>query len=59
MMKLMSIEDLSAYLDIPKNTLYQWRSHGKGPAARRVGKHLRYRESDVEDWLAGLPVEVA
>jgi len=50
---LLSIEDLSTYLQIPVNTLYQWRKTGKGPAGKRVGKHVRYRPSDVESWLDG------
>jgi excisionase family DNA binding protein len=58
MIRLLSVDDLSAYLDVPVNTLYQWRSQRKGPAGRRIGKHLRYRECDVEAWVAGLPVEV-
>lgn len=53
MNKLMTIEDLSAYLGVPKNTLYQWRTKGKGPVGRKVGKHVRYRESDVDAWLEG------
>lgn len=59
MMKLLSIQDLSAYLGVPVNTLYQWRTKGYGPAGRRIGKHVRYRESDVEAWIAGLSTEVA
>lgn len=33
-------------------TLYQWRYTGGGPKAYRLGKHLRYRQADVESWLA-------
>lgn len=51
--KLLSIEDLSDYLGVPKNTLYQWRTKGYGPAGVRVGKHVRYRPEAVDAWLDG------
>ncbi len=49
---LWSIGDVSAFLGVPVATLYQWRHLGTGPKAYRLGKHLRYRQSDVEAWLA-------
>lgn len=51
MNKLMTITDLSDYLGIPVNTLYQWRSKGYGPRGVRMGKYVRYRHQDVEAWL--------
>lgn len=39
------------YLGIPVQTLYDWRCKGQGPRAFKIGKHLRYRESDVLAWL--------
>lgn len=49
--RLMTVEELSDYLRVPKTTLYGWRYKGTGPPAIRVGRALRYRESDVERWL--------
>ncbi|MEU3273549.1 helix-turn-helix domain-containing protein [Saccharomonospora sp. NPDC006951] len=49
--KLLTIDDLADYLSIPKNTLYQWRTKGYGPPGKRVGKYVRYRESDVDTWV--------
>lgn len=46
-----TIEELSEYLRIPVPTLYGWRKKGKGPRARRIGKHLRYLAEDVYSWL--------
>lgn len=34
-----------------KATLKSWRASGQGPAFLRVGRHVRYRPSDVEAWL--------
>jgi excisionase family DNA binding protein len=48
---LLTPDDVCVRLGIPKNTLYRWRSEGKGPPAYRIGKHLRYRREDVEKWL--------
>ena len=47
-------EDVSAYLGVPVQTLYQWRRKGFGPQARRVGKHLRWDPAAVRAWFAGL-----
>ena len=49
--ELLSPQDLADYLDVPLNTVYRWRHRGGGPAAFRVGKHIRYRRSDVERWI--------
>lgn len=49
---LWSITDVSTFLGVPVATLYQWRHLGTGPKAYRLGKHLRYRQADVEAWLA-------
>jgi predicted DNA-binding transcriptional regulator AlpA len=43
---------VAAYLGIPLATLSQWRYRGQGPTSLRVGRHIRYRWSDVERWLA-------
>jgi excisionase family DNA binding protein len=43
---------VSEYLGIPAKTLAQWRYLAKGPAYAKIGKHVRYRRSDVDAWLA-------
>jgi excisionase family DNA binding protein len=42
---------VAAYLGVPEPTLTEWRYKGKGPQFIKVGRHVRYRWSDVEDWL--------
>lgn len=49
--RLMSVEEVSAYLGIPVATLYRWRHMRTGPKASRVGRHLRYSADDVAAWL--------
>jgi excisionase family DNA binding protein len=51
--QLLTLDDVSQYLGIPKSTLYCWRVDGRGPKALKVGKYLRYRHADVEAWLDG------
>ncbi|MEA2435265.1 MAG: hypothetical protein QOG54_2722 [Actinomycetota bacterium] len=49
--RLLSTQEVARILVVPVTTLYTWRYQGTGPKAYRVGKHLRYRLSDVEEWL--------
>lgn len=44
-------DEVSAYLGVPVQTLYVWRTRGQGPRASKVGRHLRYRWLDVDAWL--------
>jgi excisionase family DNA binding protein len=48
---LLSVQELAAYLDLPVATLYAWRCRGEGPSGFRVGRHIRYRQSDVDLWI--------
>jgi excisionase family DNA binding protein len=52
--RLLSAEEVAAYLQVPLKTLYQWRLKGTGPRGLRVGRHLRYRRDEVDGWLDGL-----
>jgi DNA-binding transcriptional MerR regulator len=48
---LWSVTDVSAYLGVPVQTLYAWRTAQTGPPAARVGKHLRYDPDAVRAWF--------
>lgn len=50
-LEFMSPEDLAGYVGVPVATVYGWRYKGVGPRALKVGRHVRYRRSDVEQWL--------
>jgi excisionase family DNA binding protein len=56
---LWDIEDVSKYLRVPVQTLYQWRHRGTGPRAFKVGRHLRYDPAEVRSWLNGQEVRSA
>ncbi|MFQ5968684.1 MAG: helix-turn-helix transcriptional regulator [Acidimicrobiia bacterium] len=49
---LFSAKDLAEFLHVPIATIYAWRYRGEGPPGFRVGRHLRYRWSDVADWVS-------
>jgi Helix-turn-helix domain len=44
---------VAGYLQKPEKTLAEWRYRGIGPRYLTIGRDVRYRWSDVEEWLAG------
>ena len=42
--------ELAELLGVPKSTIDHWRANGTGPTFSRLGKHYRYRMSDVLAW---------
>ena len=49
--QLLTIEQLSEWLQVPKQTVYKWRSCGHGPRGYRIGKHVRFEVKEIERWL--------
>lgn len=49
--RLLTLDEVADYLAVPKATIYRWRVDGNGPRGFKVGKHLRFRRSVVENWL--------
>jgi excisionase family DNA binding protein len=49
--RLLSAQDLADYLRVPIATIYTWRHRGHGPPGFRAGRHLRFRSSDVTQWI--------
>ncbi len=47
----MSALDLASHLKVPLATLYGWRHKGVGPPSHKVGRHLRYVQEEVEEWV--------
>ncbi|KOU62348.1 helix-turn-helix transcriptional regulator [Streptomyces sp. IGB124] len=45
-------EFVAELLDVPVETLYQWRKKRTGPPGFRVGRHTRYDPADVYNWIA-------
>lgn len=51
---VMTIDELAAYLKIPKSTLYKLAQEGK-VAGQKVGRHWRFRRDIIDEWLASRP----
>jgi predicted DNA-binding transcriptional regulator AlpA len=55
--QLMTIQDVAEYLKVSRATLYSWRCKNentgptRGPRSIKLGRHVRYRRSDVDVWL--------
>lgn len=49
--ELLTPAAVSDYLDVPTGTLANWRYRGSGPPFVRLGRHVRYRAVDLDDWL--------
>jgi len=47
---VLTIEELSAYLKIPKSTLYKLVREGKIPS-QKIGRHWRFRKAAIDLWL--------
>ncbi len=43
--------EVAEHLGVPLGTLKQWAYRKVGPKYVKVGRHRRYRWSDIEKWL--------
>lgn len=48
--KWLSRQELANRYGLPVKTLAQWATKGTGPRYARMGRHVRYRLSDIIDW---------
>ena len=47
---VLTIEELSAYLKVPRSTLYKLVREGRIPS-QKVGRHWRFRKETIDRWL--------
>ena len=47
---IMTIEEVAAYLKIPKSTVYILAQEGKIPC-QKVGRHWRFKREVIERWM--------
>ncbi|MBB2921243.1 AlpA family transcriptional regulator [Cellulomonas cellasea] len=50
----MTLTELADFLSVTPQALYDLRSKGRGPRGFRVGRLLRFRQAEVEAWIAGM-----
>ena len=48
---LLTPDDLSVMLKVPKSRVYQWSHEGKLPKIKPSKRCLRFRRSAIEKWL--------
>ncbi len=49
----LSLDELAAWLRVPKSTLYKYLSEGMRSAGVKVGKQWRFQVEEVWEWLKG------
>ena len=47
---VLTVDELSDYLKIPKSTIYKVVREGKIPA-QKIGRHWRFRKEAIDHWL--------
>lgn len=50
MAKWLSLDDLEAYLGIPKSTLYRLVQRGRLPG-HKVGRAWRFDQAEIDEWI--------
>ena len=48
---LLTPSEVSIQLGIAESTLSTWRSLGKGPRYVKLGRIIRYQQSDIDDFV--------
>ena len=48
-----TLAQASEYLQIPQQTLKNWRVDGRGPRALKFGALLRYNREELDSWAMG------
>lgn len=53
---LMTVQDVAELAGISKSVIYKWRCEApeKAPRAINIGRRVRFRRSDVDEWLESL-----
>ena len=50
--RLLTVEELADYLAVPVATIYAWRHRRQGPPGFRVGRYVRFRWGDIQQWIS-------
>lgn len=49
--ELLTPKEVETLFKIKTGTLANWRSQGKGPQYHKIGRTVRYKRNDVEEWI--------
>ncbi len=47
---ILTVDEISDYLKIPRSTIYKLVREGKIPA-QKIGRHWRFRKETIDRWL--------
>jgi excisionase family DNA binding protein len=47
---ILTVDEISEYLKIPRSTIYKLVREGKIPA-QKIGRHWRFRKEAIDHWL--------
>jgi excisionase family DNA binding protein len=53
----LTVEQLAEREGVPVTTVYWWNQTGKAPRRMKIGRNIRYRLADVEQWEKAQIVE--
>jgi len=54
--RLLNLKEVTDRVGIGKTALYEWMGEGKFPRPCAVGRRaVRWRESEIDKWIASLP----
>ena len=49
--RFLNSEEAADYLGLQRTTLEAWRCRGGGPRFVKLGRAVRYRQADLDDWI--------
>ncbi len=53
MSEWLTVPQVADYLQVKPRTLQDWRTRKVGPKWSKRGQIVRYRQSDVDEWMRG------
>ena len=51
--QLMTVEQAAQYLGLAVSTLNKWRCHGGGPVFLKMGRAVRYKLENLDNYITG------
>ena len=51
---LLTYKDVTAIAQVTRKTIWKWEKEGKFPSPIKVNGVVRWRSSDIDDWVAAL-----
>lgn len=49
--QFLTVDEFATELGISPGTIYGWRHRKYGPPAHKIGGQVRYRRTDIDEWI--------